>query len=410
MLTRVLIALALVASATAQFPGARRATAGTGARRASAGEWNYDDADATSGPVHWAEICSNQAGAGQQSPVHLCGATKWGASAPTLAFTGYNEAHDFTLLNPSHRIGGVQIVAPAGVSLKADGLAQLVDRGSAVSGYTLVQAHFHWCAEHHIEGRQPPLEAHFVHMDSKFADLTAALGSGEKSALLVVGQFYEVFTSESPALTTIAVGLKDMARRAGSATKTIKAAELIDTTGGYYSYGGSLTTPTCNAVVTWVVMANSLPITQKSLDMFLAIKQEAGDLTRIHGNARPLQALGSRTVYTSASASAACPTKDNFCMEAGTNYGKTVAGVDTQLDAKILGGVLGGACGLLILALAYMCVRTPAAAPAAPAPIVEATPPSKTSSMPYPGGGQTVGGLPPKPSANPTHVSPKPDR
>mmetsp|Transcript_56444 Transcript_56444/g.133331 ORF Transcript_56444/g.133331 Transcript_56444/m.133331 type:complete len:169 (+) Transcript_56444:2-508(+) len=127
--------------------------------------------------------------------------------------------------------------------------------------------------------------------------------------------------------------------------------------------------------------------------MFLAIKQEAGDLTRIHGNARPLQALGSRTVYTSASASAACPTKDNFCMEAGTNYGKTVAGVDTQLDAKILGGVLGGACGLLILALAYMCVRTPAAAPAAPAPIVEATPPSKTSSMPYPGGGQTVGGF-----------------
>ena len=33
------------------------------------------------------------------------------------------------------------------------------------------QAHFHWCAEHHIEGRQPPLEVHFVHMDSKFADL-----------------------------------------------------------------------------------------------------------------------------------------------------------------------------------------------------------------------------------------------
>ncbi|KAJ1488382.1 alpha carbonic anhydrase, partial [Baffinella frigidus] len=289
MLTHVLVALALVASAAAQFPGARRATAG---------EWNYDDADATSGPVHWAEICSNQAGAGQQSPVHLCGATKWGAAAPTIVFTGYDTNMDFEIMNPNKRLGGAQIVAPAGLSLTADGLAEKVGRATAlVAGYTLVQAHFHWCAEHHIEGRQPTLEVHFVHMDSKFADLTAALGSGEKSALLVVGQFYEVFTSESPALTTIAVGLKDMARRAGSATKTIKAAELIDTTGGYYSYGGSLTTPTCNAVVTWVVMANSLPITQKSLDMFLAIKQEAGDLTRIHGNARPLQALGSRTVY-----------------------------------------------------------------------------------------------------------------
>ncbi|KAJ1488381.1 alpha carbonic anhydrase [Baffinella frigidus] len=338
MLTRVLIALALVASATAQFPGARRATAGTGARRASAGEWNYDDADAANGPVHWEEICTNDAGAGQQSPVHLCGATKWGASAPTLAFTGYNEAHDFTLLNPSHRIGGVQIVAPAGVSLKADGLAQLVDRGSAVSGYTLVQryvagytlvqAHFHWCAEHHIEGRQPPLEAHFVHMDSKFADLTEALGSGEKSALLVIGQFYEVFKHESDALHTIATGIDSMARRregAAGESKSLQIDQLVDTTGGYYSYGGSLTTPTCNAVVTWVVMANALPITQKSLDMFLAIKQDGGDLTRIHGNARPLQAMGTRKVYSTANVnSAACPVTDNFCMEAGANYGKGV--------------------------------------------------------------------------------------
>lgn len=360
MLTHVLLALALVASAAAQFPGARRATAG---------EWNYDNADATNGPVHWEEICSNEAGAGQQSPVHLCGATKWGAAAPTIAFTGYDTTHEFTLMNPNPRIGGVQIVAPAGLSLTADGLAEKVGRGSAVAGYTLVQVHFHWCSEHHIEGRQPPLEAHFVHMDSKFADLTEALGSGEKSALLVIGQFFEVFHHESEALTTIATGINGMARRrdgAAGEVKDIEASQLLDTTGGYYSYGGSLTTPTCNAVVTWVVMANALPITQASLDMFLALKQDAaggGDLTRIHGNARPLQAMGSRKVYATAGVNTVgCPTEENFCMQAGVNYGKGEDGEGS--DAEVVGGVLGAICGVLILALIYMCTKSsPAPAP-----------------------------------------------
>jgi len=45
----------------------------------------------------------------------------------------------------------------------------------------------------------------------------------------------------------------------GEVTK-MKASELMDTTAGFYTYPGSLTTPTCNAVVTWVVLASVLPI------------------------------------------------------------------------------------------------------------------------------------------------------
>merc|ERR1711863_42932 len=45
--------------------------------------------------------------------------------------------------------------------------------------------------------------------------------------------------------------------------------EFLDVTGpGYYSYDGSLTTPTCNEVVTWFVMEKAITISQKQIDAF----------------------------------------------------------------------------------------------------------------------------------------------
>jgi len=41
---------------------------------------------------------------------------------------------------------------------------------------------------------------------------------------------------------------------------TMKASDLMDASAGFYSYAGSLTTPTCNPVVTWVVLASVKPI------------------------------------------------------------------------------------------------------------------------------------------------------
>jgi hypothetical protein len=123
--------------------------------------------------------------------------------------------------------------------------------------------------------------------------------------------------------------------------------------GGYYSYPGSLTTPTCNPVVTWVVLANVLPITQASLDKFLAVQGETGVETAKHGNARPLLPLNGRTVYaTSNVKSMPCPTEENLCTYAGPKRGM---GPDPSEDAKIVGGILGAVSGVLLLALIYMC-------------------------------------------------------
>lgn len=109
----------------------------------------------------------------------------------------------------------------------------------------------------------------------------------------------------------------------GAAT-TMKAGELMDASGGFYSYPGSLTTPTCNAVVTWVVLASVKSIkgvcacvcgvcvcvqcamlvsprvkvnkTEGTMTKFRDIMSGTEKVSK-HGNFRPLQTIGDRTIY-----------------------------------------------------------------------------------------------------------------
>jgi carbonic anhydrase len=114
-------------------------------------------------------------------------------------------------------------------------------------------------SEHYLEGAQYPLELHFVHVNSKYSDLTAALASGQSDALLVVGQMFAVGAEQSATMTTIANGIiaSDI-----EADRSLVLSHLLDISQGYYTYSGSLTTPPCNPVVTWVVLASVIDITQ----------------------------------------------------------------------------------------------------------------------------------------------------
>ena len=66
--------------------------------------------------------------------------------------------------------------------------------------YQLEQFHFHWGleknghrrgSEHAVNGRQSAAELHLVHFKTKFKDIGAAVKSGEKDALSVIGIFLE---------------------------------------------------------------------------------------------------------------------------------------------------------------------------------------------------------------------------
>lgn len=116
-------------------------------------------------------------------------------------------------------------------------------------------------SEHYVEGEQYPLELHFVHVNTAYndGDIDAALASGKPDALLVVGQMFKVGASQSATMDKIAAGI-----RGGevATARSIVMSDLMDTSDGYYTYAGSLTTPPCNPVVTWVVLASAIDVTE----------------------------------------------------------------------------------------------------------------------------------------------------
>jgi hypothetical protein len=72
---------------------------------------------------------------------------------------------------------------------------------------------------------------------------------------------------------------------------------LIDQSEGFFSYAGSLTTPTCNPVVTWVVMKNIQKIPSSTLDLFHDKTVDSYGHKAPWGNYRDLQPRGGRALH-----------------------------------------------------------------------------------------------------------------
>lgn len=58
------------------------------------------------------------------------------------------------------------------------------------SVYVLEQMHFHWSAEHTVDGYRHPLELHFVHYDVEYANFSAA--AEHEYGVVVVAVLFEV--------------------------------------------------------------------------------------------------------------------------------------------------------------------------------------------------------------------------
>uniref|UniRef100_A0A7S0YXJ7 Carbonic anhydrase n=1 Tax=Hemiselmis tepida TaxID=464990 RepID=A0A7S0YXJ7_9CRYP len=274
------------------------------------GSWNYDRCDVANGPVYWADLCMGT----EQSPINLCGAVNLPISA-AITMTNYEKEIKADLM----RDGGVKFTVDGGDALTTSvgQVPQFLGRSTPDVTedivWNLEQAHFHWGrtdvneegSEHYMENFQYPLEIHFVHYNSKYKDVTEAVTSGNSDALLVIGTMYRlqedaaVGETESPALTALGNGI-DAQRRQGKENQelSLTPSQLIDTSGGFYTYAGSLTTPTCNPVVTWINLAKPMPVTPSTLRKFQDVR--AGDKTIAdHGNYRNLMPLGTRILYKS---------------------------------------------------------------------------------------------------------------
>lgn len=214
----------------------------------------------------------------------------------------------------------VNVLSSPPPTLVAGDLARIVGRTTSTSSATwaLAQMHLHWGrnasegSEHFLLNRQYPLEAHFVHYNTAYGNsLTSAITSGssqnKKDILLVVGVMFEVGTSDVDFMKTMADALPDLISVPAN-LGNVNLAQVFNGVGHYFSYRGSLTTPGCNEIVTWINMQTPKTITSSTLQRFYKAPKNCTELQSKHGNYRPLQGLSGRTLYSSRGQVGTCRT------------------------------------------------------------------------------------------------------
>lgn len=218
--------------------------------------WTYEGKD---GPENWGKLSPEFAtcAAGRnQSPVNIK-TTTHAALKPLKSIQKF-PAKD--IFNNGHT---VQINFKAGNMLVLDSAA-----------YQLKQLHFHAPSENTIHGKSFPLEAHFVHADSKGNLTVIAVMFTEGKANEGLVKLWAQMPNEVGEPVTLK-------------TRVIPS-ELIPSNLAYYRFSGSLTTPPCSEGVRWLVLKTPLTASKEQIEAFKhAVK---------HDNNRPIQELNGRVI------------------------------------------------------------------------------------------------------------------
>jgi len=174
--------------------------------------------------------------------------------------------------------------------------------------YQMLQLHFHWGAddsrgsEHTINGEEFPMEMHIVH---KKVGLTVEEALATSDGLAVVGQMFQISDEDNEVLTPLIESLANIENfddKFDMTDSPLKVEDLLPSPDGEYAnYDGSLTTPTCNEAVRWILFKEPIPISASQMEAFRALKDNA-DMPMVD-NYRPPQPLNGREVnfYTAGS-------------------------------------------------------------------------------------------------------------
>ena len=146
--------------------------------------------------------------------------------------------------------------------------------------YRLRQFHFHDPSEHHIHGKEYPMEIHLVHEDATGHLLVVAVlvNLGKENSTLARIQNW-VQQDEKPR------AINNVEKSHDSIELNVQ--DFIPHTTHHFSYHGSLTTPPCTQGVQWILLRTPIDLSQNQLDWFAS-------LTGV--NARPIQPLYKRQV------------------------------------------------------------------------------------------------------------------
>ena len=176
--------------------------------------------------------------------------------------------------------------------------------GGLENKYILAQLHLHWGnrsqdgSEHMVAGAAFPMELHLVHYNSKYSGLAEAVGHPD--GLAVVGILHHLSAEDSPGLQPLMEAAARVTPRGGKTalTKRFSVKSLLPSSPDvFYRYSGSLTTPTCNEVVTWSVLRHTASISEHQLNLLRGLS--TGDNFNMGNNYRPVMPLNGRKIQLS---------------------------------------------------------------------------------------------------------------
>ncbi len=235
----------------------------------NAQEFSYNG---DSGPDHWEELndewaaCAGEGTEGAspaQSPINIrTGRVVADETLGELELVTFPTTID--MFNNGHTIE--QTYEDTGTSIVFDGIT-----------YELSQFHFHTLSEHTIKNRNKKMEMHGVFTEPGGTDL-------------VLAQLWRISGSDPDnafVQTLIDAGLP---AKDGDTTETdtmVDVGDAFTNLDSYYTYSGSLTTPPCSEVVTWVVLKDLVSVSKEQHEAFRKI---------LGNNFRPVQDTAGREV------------------------------------------------------------------------------------------------------------------
>ncbi|CAL1682744.1 unnamed protein product [Lasius platythorax] len=250
----------------------------TGLQAAAASEWGYWGKN---GPESWPGICTT----GKiQSPIDIVTKDAKEYNGSSFIFYQHNLSFPATLDNNGHSVG-----------IKLHGAPVHIGDEKQPMGYVLEQMHFHWGAEHTVDGLRDPLELHLVHYNPYYANFSEA--AQHPFGIVVVSVLFKLSRYDNPHLKPIVEATKKVSCKVGRRTairgELIPSLLLPKNRKTVYYYIGSLTTPGCQENVGWFVLTEKLTVSQSQVNVF---KRVRGDNGRLLYNYRPTQKLNDRVV------------------------------------------------------------------------------------------------------------------
>lgn len=218
--------------------------------------WEYEG---RFGPDFWGKVFPTCGSGRSQAPLDI--------KAPfAKAKAKIKPSYQLSSLKLIHNGHTLQVNVAPGSRLMVDGVA-----------YELLQFHFHKPSEEWLGGKPSDMSLHMVHRSAE-------------GRLVVLGILLQSMAADNPGLAPIWAHMPTSEGPEKSFPETnVDPAKLLPNNLAFYQYEGSLTTPPCTEGVSFFILKTKMPISKGQLDAFPIH----------HPNARPIQPLNGRTIFSS---------------------------------------------------------------------------------------------------------------